>query len=253
MGVPRSGHSDGHDDDERRRDREPASLGGAGGGGGHEHHHDDGERPERPGADELRETEAQPEGRSSDQLPVGANEKPGGEHERSRREQHRQRLGMKHRRALQDDRADDEEDDRREVEHVPTGPEKPDEHEEEHHGRGGRKAVEHLRRALPRVEVEPHRELDADPAHGEEARRRVVAARAVGKPAVLDDALGVIERLAGVVAQHRRVDDRIAHSDERRRCDHAVDRCSRRCDRANPLRALDETVLASCGRSSTAR
>ena len=142
--VPESRDEDRYPDDGRERAGKPAALVRPRDGRNGEHDDDDTERPERPGTDELRQAERDAEPEQQGKAVVGANEDPCGEHEGGGRQQHRQRLRVEHRGRLHDDRARDEEHDRREVEQFPAGPEQADERAEEEERGDGRERVEDL-------------------------------------------------------------------------------------------------------------
>ena len=127
---------------------------------------------------------------------------------------------MEHRGGLHDDRARDEEDDRREVEHLSPGPEQAHEGEQEEQRGDRRQRVEDLPDPLRMVEPEGLAELDRHAADREEPGRRVVAPGAVGKPAVANEALRVLDRLGRVVARDRGIDGRVADGDHRGQRDH---------------------------------
>ena len=129
--------------------------------GDHQHQDDDADRPQRPGTDELREAEHEPERRRHAQPVVGADEEPRREDERRRREQHRERFGMEHRGGLHDDRAHGEEDDRREMKGLSSGPEQAHEDEEKQQRAHSGEGVDDLPDALGVVETEPVAELDS--------------------------------------------------------------------------------------------
>ena len=129
---------------------------------------------------------------------------------------------MEHRSRLHDDGADDEEDDRCEVEDVTPGPQQAHEGEQEQQRAHRRKSVDDLSDALRMDEPEALAELDPDAAHREEAGRGVVAAGGIREAPVRNQPLCVLDRLEGVIAGDRRVDGRVPNGDDRRGRDDAV-------------------------------
>ena len=130
VGVPGSRNQDRDSGDDREDTEQRTTVERTRDRRDHQHQDDDADRPQRPRTNELRKAEHQTERRRYAEPVVGADEEPSGEDERCRREQHRQGLGMEHRSRLHDDRAYGEEDDRREVEGLSSGPEQAHEDEE---------------------------------------------------------------------------------------------------------------------------
>jgi hypothetical protein len=121
---------------------------------------------------------------------------------------------VEHRRRLEDDRTRDHEAERGDVKTASTRPELAHQHQEQDHRPRRGERVDDLPDALRVLETEILAEEDARPADSEESGRRVGAGRFVGQIAVPDEAVGVVQRLPGVVAGDRGIDDRVANRDD---------------------------------------
>ncbi len=131
VGVPRGGNQDRDSGDDRDNAEQRSAVPWPRHRRDYENQEHDANRPQRPGPDELSEAEHEPERHRHTEPVVRAYEEPRREDERRRREQHRQRLGMEHRRRLHYHRADGEEHDCREMEDLPPRPEQACESEQQ--------------------------------------------------------------------------------------------------------------------------